>query len=267
MDVESAVQLVSKALETGKLANGYLVTGDLRRECARFVEGILAMLFPDAPEQVAAKTHPDIAWLEPEGRSRTIHIQSMRDKIVAPMASSSFSGGWKAGIIVGADRMETAAANAFLKTLEEPTPKTVFFMLTDNPDSVLPTIISRSQRIDLPLGEGILEGESREAVDGIMARARNDIGVFGRAGLARELAEVFAEVKEEAGSEDTAIARKAFFKTVMKSVREWMLSGELKDFQAFHNIKAVEEAYRQSDRAINDEAVIGFMMDRMVLPK
>ena len=267
MDVAGAYGLFVKALEAGKLAHGYLVTGNLKGECAEFTDLVLRRLFPDATEQVAAKTHPDIAWLEPEGKSRTIHIQSMREKIVAPMAASSFSGGWKAGIITGADRMELAAANAFLKTLEEPTPKTVFLMLTDNPDSMLPTIISRSQRIDLPLGEGILEGESFEAVAEAMARARSGVGTYGRGRIARELAGIFAELKEEAASEDVATVRKAFFKTIMKFAREWMLSGALKDFQAFHNIKAVEEAYRQSDRSINDEAVLGFMIDRMILPE
>ena len=266
MDVESAYNLVSKAIDAGRLAHGYLVVGDLKNECSRLVDLVLRRLFPDALAQLAAKTHPDVAWLEPEGKSRTIHIQSMREEIVAPMSASSFSGGWKAGVIIGADRMEVAAANAFLKTLEEPTPRTIFLMLTDNPDAVLPTIVSRSQRIDLPLGEGILDENRNDNVKAIFSAARGNLGSFERANIAKDLCALFADIKADAEPEDAPIVRKKFFKSIMKLVREWMTTSALEEYKAFRNIEAVEEAYRQSERAIGDEAVLCFLMDRLILP-
>ena len=266
MDVESAYNLVSKAIDTGRLAHGYLVVGDIKKECSRLVDLVLRRLFPDALAQIAAKSHPDVAWLEPEGKSRTIHILSMREKIIAPMSASSFSGGWKAGVIIGADRMEVAAANAFLKTLEEPTPQTIFLMLTDNPDAVLPTIVSRSQRIDLPLGEGILDKNRNDNIKAIFSAARGNIGSFERSKIAKALSELFADIKADAEPEDTPIVRKKFFKSIMKLVREWMTSHALEEYKAFRNIDAVEEAYRQSERAINDETVLCFLMDRLILP-
>ena len=45
-----------------------------------------------------------------------------------------------------------------------------------------------------------------------------------------------------------------------------MLSGKLPRHQAFRNVDAVEEAYRQSEKAIGDEAVLSLMLDRIVLP-
>jgi hypothetical protein len=42
------------------------------------------------------------------------------------------------------------------------------------------------------------------------------------------------------------------------------MDGSLPRYQAFRNIEAVEEAYRMSERSMNDEAVLCFMMDRMV---
>jgi DNA polymerase III delta prime subunit len=59
-----------------------------------------------------------------------------------------------------------------LKTLEEPAPKTLFLLLTDQPDAILPTIVSRAQRIDLPLSSGELEGDDYDEIAEAFA-ARN----------------------------------------------------------------------------------------------
>ena len=216
MEVADAYTLISHAIDTGHAAHGYLVCGDLRGQCDALTERILRKLFPNELAQVESRCHPDIAWLEPEGKSRTIHVKSMRERIVEPMSATAFSGGWKVGVIVGADRMETEAANSFLKTLEEPPPKTLFLLLTDQPDAMLPTIVSRSQRIDLPLSEGVLDGDAFESIEEVFA-SRGVDGVFEKAQAGKRLAEVLAEVKEESEPEDVALARKAFYKTIMRS--------------------------------------------------
>ena len=171
MTVDEAYSLIAHAIETGRAAHGYLVCGDLKGSCGDLAMKVLRFLFPEQPAQVEQRCHPDIAWLEPEGRSRTIHVASMREKIIEPMSATAFSGGWKAGVVVGADRMEQAAANSFLKTLEEPPPKTLFLLLSDQPDAIMPTIVSRSQRIDLPLSEGVLTGDAYDSVAEEIGRA------------------------------------------------------------------------------------------------
>lgn len=266
MEVADAFTLISRAIDTGRTAHGYLVVGDLRGQGDRLTDLVLAKLFPDEAAQVEGRVHPDVSWLEPEGKSRTISVDSMRERIVEPMATTAFSGGWKVGVVVGADRLQPAAANAFLKTLEEPTPKTLFLLLTDAPDAILPTIVSRAQRIDLPLSEGVLEGEAYDAVAEIFTAAVPD-GVCERMSASRRLAEIFSEVKGEAEDADVALVRKAFFKTIMSFVRQWMVDARLPYHQAFRNIEAVEDAYRQSDRSMNDEAVLGHLMDRITFPK
>ena len=45
-----------------------------------------------------------------------------------------------------------------------------------------------------------------------------------------------------------------------------MLGGNLPRYQAFRNVEAIEDAYRQSERSMNDEAVLAFLMDRIVFP-
>ena len=153
--------------------------------------------------------------------------------------------------------MEAPSANAFLKSLEEPTPKTLYLMLTDQPDAILPTIVSRSQRIDLPLSEGVLdEADADEVAEHFAAKD------------ASALAAKLAELKDEAEDDsDAQLVRKRFYKTLMGFVRRMMLGGKLPRHQAFRNIEAVEDAYRQSERSMNDEAVLSFLLDRVVFPE
>ncbi len=255
MEVDEAVSLISRAIDAGRAAHGYLVVGDLKGGCDILLDRILKKLFPDEIAQIDSKSHPDVAYLEPEGAKRIIKVESMRERIVEPMSLAAFSGGWKVGVIVGADRMEAPSANAFLKSLEEPTPKTLYLMLTDQPDAILPTIVSRSQRIDLPLSEGLLdEGDANEVAEAFAAKD------------ASALAAKLAELKNGADDADVQLVRKRFFKTLMSFVRKMMIADKLPRHQAFRNIEAVEVAYRQSERSMNDEAVLSFMLDRIVFP-
>lgn len=255
MEVAEAFSLISHAIDSGHAAHGYLIVGDLKGACDVLADKLLKKLFPDGHAQIESKSHPDIAYLEPEGAKRIIKVESMRERIVEPMSLASFSGGWKVGVIIGADRMEAPSANAFLKSLEEPTPRTLYLMLTDQPDAILPTIISRSQRIDLPLSEGLLEEADYEDVASAFAAKDS-------AALASKL----ADLKDDADDADVQLVRKRFFKTIMSFARQMMVDGKLPRFQAFRNIEAIEDAYRQSERSMNDEAVLSFMLDRMVFP-
>ena len=253
MDVSEAQTLISSAIDAGRAAHGYLIVGGVRGNAAELADLILQKLFPDALEQLAAHSHPDVVTLEPEGKARIISVESMRERIVEPMATTSFSGGWKVGVIYGADRLRAESANAFLKSLEEPPPKTMYLLLTDQPDAILPTIVSRTQRIDLPLPAGILEDEALEEVASLFA-ARD------AAGLAARL----AELKDEAADEDVALVRKTFYKTLMSFVRAVMVKGTLPAYQVFRNVEAVEEAYRRSEKSMNDDAVLSALLDRIV---
>lgn len=265
MDVSEAVTLIDRAIAAGRVAHGYLVCGELKGACAELTDRLLRRLFPDQPEQVANRFHPDIVYLEPEGRSRTIHTASMRERLIEPMTATAFSGGWKVGVIVGADRLEPAAANAFLKSLEEPTPQTLYLLLTDQPDAILPTIVSRTQRIDLPLPDGTLTGDAFDQIAEVFTGAAAE-GVWEKAQAGHRLAEILGELKAEAADEDVALVRKAFYRTVLRFVRGWMVDGRLPLYQAFRNIEAVEDAYRQSERSMSDDAVLCFLTDRMTWP-
>ena len=253
MDGAEAFRLIARAIDSGSAAHGYLVVGDVRGNAAELVEKVLRKLFPEAQEQVAAGVHPDVVTLEPEGKKRIITIDSMRSRIVVPMSTTSFSGGWKVGVISGADRLNTESANAFLKSLEEPPPKTMYFLLTDQPDAILPTIVSRTQRIDLKLPPGLLEGEEYEAV--AEAFAAKD---------ASRLAEILDAAVDEASEADAALVRRRFFRTLLSFARAQILAGKLPRHQAFRNVEFVEEAYRRCEKAMKAEPVLSYLLDRFV---
>jgi len=256
MDVGEAFSLIARAVDAGRAAHGYLVVGDVRGNAAELVRRILLKLFPGAAAQVESGSHPDVVTLAPEGKSRVITVDAMRDRIVAPMSATAFSGGWKVGVVVGADRLRPEAANAFLKSLEEPTPQTMYLLLTDQPDALLPTIVSRTQRVDLPLPAGVLEGDDFDAV--AAAFAAKD---------AAALAAKLKELKDGADDADVPLVRKAFYRTLMGFARQMMVKGKLPRHLAFRNVEAVEDAYRQSDRAnMSDDMVLSFLLDRISFP-
>jgi DNA polymerase-3 subunit delta' len=138
-------------IETGwkrnQLAHAYLLQGAPHGAALRFAEKLLNLIFNNHP-QVQTHAHPDIQWMEPQSKSRQIIIDEVRD-LIRQLAQTSFAGGWKAGVILCADRMTEQAANALLKTLEEPPARTLLILITDEPQALLPTISSRCQRISL----------------------------------------------------------------------------------------------------------------------
>ena len=71
-------------------------------------------------------------------------------KLIVDIAKSSNQGGCKVGILLEADRMNPASANAFLKTLEEPPIDTTLFLLSTRPYDLLDTIRSRCLNFRIP---------------------------------------------------------------------------------------------------------------------
>lgn len=270
MDVAEAVSRFSAAFASGRAEGGWLVSGDLRTQCSVFAGEVLAMLFPDSAESLRDNSHPDVLRLAPEGKSRTIKVEAIREKVVEPLSKASYSGGWRAVAMEGADRMQQAAANAFLKTLEEPPRKTVFLLMTDAPGEMLPTIVSRCRRIRLPAPEGILEGADLEAFDEAFGLSGGRQGVLDRALAAKSLAALLDALEEDAEregrKEDVPAVRKAFFKTALRRARKWMEDGSVPLWRAVRNIDAIETAYRQCELYIGKESALALMMDRMTFP-
>lgn len=95
-----------------------------------------------------AGQHPDLLWLSPQEDSRQIRIEQVRE-LSAELALTSHAGGYKVGIIAPADALNRFAANALLKTLEEPAPRTLLVLVATQPSRLPPTILSRCQRVSV----------------------------------------------------------------------------------------------------------------------
>ena len=93
--------------------------------------------------------HPDLFHLCPTGKARIITVEKTRE-LISIINRTSNQGGCKVAIIHEADRMRKEAANAFLKTLEEPPPDTFILLTTSRPYSLLATIRSRCLLVRLP---------------------------------------------------------------------------------------------------------------------
>ncbi|NQU40699.1 MAG: hypothetical protein HQ523_12150 [Lentisphaerae bacterium] len=223
MQVEEALAYLNGARQAGRLAQGYVIEGPLRGEATQLARGLLSLLFcgeDDVPcgacracRQVSERTHPDILWLEPQKKSRQISVDQIRD-LQSRIYQTSFGGGWKAGVIVGADRMNPSAANAFLKVLEEPPGESMFLLLTEAPQFLLPTIFSRCQRlavgadaVQLPeawrdqlvellvgCGDGYIEGSRIVAVERNSARLQ---------ALLKEVMQVATDHEKETADEES----------------------------------------------------------------
>ncbi|MGI6216446.1 MAG: DNA polymerase III subunit delta' [Coriobacteriales bacterium] len=99
----------------------------------------------DTCRRISRRTHPDVHWVEPEGVGSYLTEQIrevIKDTTLAPIRANH-----KVYIITRADLLREQAANAFLKTLEEPPEDTSFILMSRTRDSVLQTLVSRCQTL------------------------------------------------------------------------------------------------------------------------
>lgn len=94
--------------------------------------------------RIRTGTHPDLHVLLPEEGRRDIRIAQTRE-LMASLAVKSYEGAGKVAIIDPADRMNEESQNAFLKTLEEPSPGTLLIMVSSRPERLASTVRSRCQ--------------------------------------------------------------------------------------------------------------------------
>lgn len=84
------------------------------------------------------------SYIDPKRRVPVIGVEQSQE-IIRKLSVRSFEGGYKVMFIFGADSMNTAAANKLLKIIEEPPAKTIFLLVCEDLEQILPTIRSRAQ--------------------------------------------------------------------------------------------------------------------------
>ena len=169
-DQEQGVSLLQRSLERGRLAHAYLFTGHELSELEAIAQTLAKTLNCQNPvrgksgvaidccdeclncKKIANGNHADVHWVRPESKSRTVSIGQMRD-LMHEINLKPTEAEYKVATIVAADRLNVQGANAFLKTLEEPPPRSVLILLTTEPQRLLETIISRCLRLNFA-GDG-----------------------------------------------------------------------------------------------------------------
>jgi DNA polymerase III delta' subunit len=101
----------------------------------------------EACSKIAGGFHPDVVTLAREGAAQIVPIESVRNQVIARMGLPPHEGEVRVFIVEEATSMAPPAANALLKTLEEPPARTLFVLCTTAPEQLLPTIRSRCQRV------------------------------------------------------------------------------------------------------------------------
>jgi DNA polymerase-3 subunit delta' len=210
------VQLLQRSLDRDRLAHAYLFTGNSSAELEGMARTLAKTLNCQSPSKRAPNglpldccdqcdscrridnaNHPDILWVRPESKSRIITIEQMRD-LMQTMNLKPTSAKFKVAVIVCADRLNLAAANAFLKTLEEPPANSILILLTTEPQRILETILSRCLRLCFA-GEGMhFEPDQVEwlsAFGGMAAAASG--GLLSRYRLLGLILKKLAEQKDE----------------------------------------------------------------------
>ncbi len=154
----------------GRPPHAILLTGPTSVGKTTLALDLAAGLLCEAPEpadrpcgrcracrRVRGRNHPDLHWLGPVEPGRQIVIggdggspRGVR-QLTAELALAPLEGRVRIAIVEAAERMNEAAQNAFLKTLEEPPPASVIILCADGPDRLLPTIRSRAAMLRLGL--------------------------------------------------------------------------------------------------------------------
>ena len=218
------------AWKADRLAHAYLFLGPEgvgRESVARALAAALNCTQP-GPEwdacgecpsckRMAAGTHADFSVIRPtsEGRQPQIKIEQIRDfrKLTAypPM-----EGGWRVALIKPAEAMNPAAANALLKTLEEPPARHLLILAAGSETELYPTIVSRCQKMSftpLPYALVVRElqtrrGLSLEAAGFLTALSGGSLGralTLNPEELAEQRRQVFADLEKLARGSATAV--------------------------------------------------------------
>lgn len=146
---QSPTDLIDRAIQDNRLAHALLIHGNNLRQVETFAITLASKLMDLDQGEDGIAWHPDVFSLRPSKKSRIISVDDTRE-LIRKIQHSPQQGDRKIAFIYEVDRLNTSAANAFLKTLEEPPLNTTILLLTTRPHSLLATIRSRCQLFRLP---------------------------------------------------------------------------------------------------------------------
>ena len=176
---ELAKKILTSALREDRISHSYLFHGPQgsgkKQTALEFAKALnCSQRRGDDPcencpscRRIASHTHPDVQLTSPIGPKQVIGIQAIK-KIEKYAALKSMQSRYEVFIIDQAERLTKEAGNSFLKTLEEPPPEVVIILISAFPDEIIPTIVSRCQKVkfvSLSPSEGVEMVKNRFDLD------------------------------------------------------------------------------------------------------
>lgn len=193
---EKIREYFTRAAETKQISHAYILEGEPGTPGREIAAAFARMLQCErgtgcgvchSCRAFDSGNHPDVIWVRHE-RPDVIRIDEVRKQLVEDMGIRPYSGPYKIYLVEDAEKMNVAAQNALLKTLEEPPYYGILFLITVNAGAFLPTILSRSICLKLAsqgTGAGLLDDEQKRKVLSVLKTAADS----DRADLAAAVAE------------------------------------------------------------------------------
>lgn len=177
-----------------------------------------------------AETHPDFRVVAPADDNKTINVDEIR-QLSELLSKTSQFGGYSIVIIEQAERMNRNAANALLKTLEEPTDNTILMLITSQMSRLLPTIRSRcvDMRFPIPATDQSLEYlQSHDVQDaGLVLQLAHGSPLRARQLADVELSEqrdtLLKALMEASAGQAVSTAAKAIEKIPQRQILDWFI--------------------------------------------
>ncbi|MBK8480030.1 MAG: DNA polymerase III subunit delta' [Proteobacteria bacterium] len=150
------IEALRRALAADRLPHALLFSGPRGVGKATTAKALALRLNCEAPREleacggcaacskIAGGHHPDVVTLSPDGAF--IKVDQVR-QLQEQLPYAPHEGRWRVIVVDGADALHGSAANALLKSVEEPRPRNVFVLVTAAAHRVTPTLVSRSQRL------------------------------------------------------------------------------------------------------------------------
>src|SRR5437660_714549 len=252
---KAAIGLLRRAHDQKRLGHAYLISGpagsgkrEVAAELASTVNGT------DASDVFSSKAR-EIFVAEPESKSRRILTEQIRE-LEHGLQMRGAEGRRKVAIIAEADRLQPQAANAFLKTLEEPPANSLLLLLSALPEALPDTIVSRCIAIPLASnGEEIEMPERKELVELLSSAAREKHwGIQQAYKVAQGVQSLLAKIREQVKTEtaDALNAEEARYRNSTDGA--W-----LEDREEYY--KALTESLYIQRRAMLIEVLLEFWSD------
>jgi len=150
-------------------------------------------------KRVESLTHPNLFIIDPPGK---IIKKELISNLIIELSKASLEQGPRVYIVVDADRFNQSSANTLLKTMEEPGQEVYQILITENYNSLLPTIISRAETLHfLPINRSLIkqhlmELNITETLANIVSQYTSDISTAEKLVKDKETEEIYILVTE-----------------------------------------------------------------------